>query len=130
MWSLADNPELKYQFMDRFERAMIDLVKQHHLLAAASAHQLNMDEGNKVIVFERAGLIFVFNFHCERSIFDYKFYVPQQGRYRIILNSDDGQFGGHQRVASNIDYFSDDKSFLSLYVTSRTVIVLKKMDGQ
>jgi len=29
MWSLADNPELKYQFMDRFERAMIDLVKQH-----------------------------------------------------------------------------------------------------
>jgi 1,4-alpha-glucan branching enzyme len=128
MWSLADNPELKYQFMDRFDRAMIELVKEHHILASAPAHQLNMDETNKVIVFERSGLVFVFNFHANHSIFDYQFYVPQKGRYQIILNSDDGQFGGHQRVASDIDYFTDEKSFLRLYVTNRTVIVLKKMD--
>ncbi len=126
MWSLAEKPELKYHFLDRFDKAMIKLVKQYHILSAPTAHQLNMDEANKVIIFERSGLIFIFNFHPSNSIFDYKFWVPEQGSYHIILNSDDQQFGGHHRVAAEIDYPTDEKHFLRLYVTNRTAMVLKR----
>ncbi|MBC7920234.1 MAG: alpha amylase C-terminal domain-containing protein, partial [Ferruginibacter sp.] len=126
MWSLAENPDLKYQYLDGFDRAMITLVKTHHLLAAPPARQLNVDEANKVIIFERNQLIFIFNFHPQNSIFDYRFYVPTPGSYRIILNSDDRQFGGHHRVATDMDYPTDEENFLRLYVTNRTAMVLAK----
>jgi 1,4-alpha-glucan branching enzyme len=91
-----------------------------------------MDGQNKVIVFERNNLIFIFNFHTYRSIFDYKFWVPEKGTYKIILNSDDAKFGGHGRIDTSIEYETtpaqDEKSgFLSLYLTNRTCLVLKKI---
>ncbi|MES2732502.1 MAG: alpha amylase C-terminal domain-containing protein [Bacteroidota bacterium] len=128
MWSLVENQELKYKFFDQFEREMIALVKEYHILSADPARQLNMDDMNKVIIFERSNLVFVFNFHFQHSIFDYKFYVPTPGKYRIILNSDEARFGGHNRVDSNLNYFSDAENFLRLYITNRTVMVLRRFD--
>ena len=126
MWSLAKNPDLKYQYLDEFDRAMVGLLKTHHLLPAPPAHQLNLDETNQVIIFERNQLVFVFNFHPQNSIFDYQFYVPAPGSYRIILSSDDRQFGGHHRVATDLAYATDERNFLRLYVTNRTAMVLEK----
>lgn len=36
-------------------------------------------EGDKVIVYEKAGLVFVFNFHPTKSYADYKIGVPRAG---------------------------------------------------
>ena len=41
----------------------------------ADAKQINMDSVNKVIIFEKAGLIFIFNFSTGNSIFGYKFWA-------------------------------------------------------
>ena len=94
------------------------------------ANQLNMDEGNKTIVFERKNLVFVFNFHPFNSIPDYIIPVPRAGSYRIILNSDDQEFGGHGRVDTSISYVSfhmhDGREGIRIYNTNRTAMVLER----
>ncbi|MEO9968083.1 MAG: alpha amylase C-terminal domain-containing protein [Reichenbachiella sp.] len=127
-WSLTDNKELKYQWLNEFDKAMIGLLKEGEVLGAASAQQLNMDEENKVVIFERNNLIFVFNFHPDRSISDYRFHLPSAGVYGILLSSDDSRFGGHDRVNTKIDYKSiayEHGDQLSLYSPCRTAVVLE-----
>ena len=131
-WSLVDRSDLKYQYLRDFDRAMLDLLRTHEVLPALPAKQLNMDEMNKVIVFERANLIFLFNFHPARSVADYRFWVPAAGAYRILLNSDEPGYGGHDRVDSRVVHHTvpdeNGEPFLSVYLTNRTVLVLRKED--
>lgn len=132
-WNLVDDKALKYHFLSDFDKQMLKIIHDNDILTSEFANQLNMDGQNKVVVFERNNLIFVFNFHTYRSIFDYKFWVPMKGRYKIILNSDDAKFGGHDRVDTSIEYETtaghDEKSgFLSVYLTNRTCLVLQKVN--
>ena len=85
-----------------------------------------MDANNKVIIFEKNNLIFIFNFSTGNSIFGYKFWAPEKGTYRIILNSDKKEFGGFDRVDDSIDYPTDEDQNLSIYLTNRTALVMKK----
>ena len=85
-----------------------------------------MDTANKVIIFEKNKLIFIFNFSTGNSIFGYKFWAPEKGTYRIILNSDKKEFGGFGRVDDAIDYPTDMDQNLSVYLTNRTALVLMK----
>ena len=128
-WSLVDNPSLKYQFLGAFDKAMVQLIKENKVMSSLFAQQLNMDEQNKTIVFERNNLIFVFNFHPFNSIPDYRFRVPKAGNYKVILNSDNKAFGGHGRIDESITYPSvqqhdTENHFLTIYNTNRTALVL------
>ena len=118
--------------MNDFEGAMLKVLSENHVLGASPAQQLNMDEGNNVIIFERNNLIFLFNFHVDSSIPNYEFSVPKPGKYEAILISDDLQYGGHGRIDSEVTYVSkeaEDKSHkLKVYLTSRTALVLKLVD--
>jgi hypothetical protein len=55
-------------------------------------------EGDKVIVYERSGLLFIFNFHPTTSFTDYRVGVHEAGEYRIVLTSDEKKFGGFDNV--------------------------------
>lgn len=55
-------------------------------------------EGDKVIVFERAGLLFIFNLHPSNSYSDYRVGVEAAGEYRVVLSSDEKKFGGWDRI--------------------------------
>lgn len=68
-------------------------------------------EDDKVIVFERAGLLFAFNFHPTKSFTDYRMGVEVAGDYRIVLNSDDAEFGGFNRVDNNVVHHTFDEGF-------------------
>lgn len=68
-------------------------------------------EGDKVISFDRAGLVFVFNFNPTQSFTDYRVGVPAAGKYRLVLDSDDHKFGGHGRLDHNTNYFSFEEPF-------------------
>lgn len=132
-WSLADNPELKYQFLAEFDRGMLQLIKNNHILQSGQALQLNLDEANKTLIFEKGGLIFVFNFHVFNSIPDYEFMVPEPGKYQIVFNSDNPKYGGWGRVDESTDHFSytnpaNGLSYLRIYNINRAVIVFKKTD--
>ena len=125
-WSLVDRADLKYKWLAEWDRAMIQCVKENEIMAKANAKQINMDSINKVIVFEKGGLIFIFNFSTGNSIFGYRFWAPAKGNYRVILNSDRKEFGGFERVDDAIDYPTDKDQMLSIYLTNRTALVMKK----
>lgn len=129
-WSLMKADYLKYHFLNDFDEAMIKLIRQYPVMQDLYGWQLNMDEQNHTIVEKKGGLIFVFNFHPTACIADYKFYIPEPGVYKIILNSDDLKFGGFGRLDPNQEFFAmpkDGHYELSIYNVNRTVLVLKKV---
>lgn len=68
-------------------------------------------ESDKVVAFERAAVLFVFNFHVSQSFTDYQIGVNMPGEYKIILNSDDPKFGGHNRIDTAVSHFTSDDGF-------------------
>jgi 1,4-alpha-glucan branching enzyme len=109
-----------------------ELARQRQLLVKGPAQLLNIDTGNKVIAFERAGLVFVFSFNVSESFFDYGIPVPTVGRYCLALTSDRSAFGGFDRLDESVIYDTlggggtAEAPRLRLYVPSRTALVLAK----
>ncbi|HTX87981.1 MAG TPA: alpha-amylase family glycosyl hydrolase [Bacteroidales bacterium] len=132
MWSLEEDPNLKYHFLAAFDKAMLKMVREHRLLNDEFGYRLLLDDWNKTLAFDKNGLVFVFNFHINHALPDYEFMVREPGRYRIILNTDDPAFGGHGRVDETSVFFSryDEKekvNRLKIYNTNRTALVFEKM---
>jgi 1,4-alpha-glucan branching enzyme len=122
----VDREDLKYKYLANWDKAMLRIIKEPKILSASATRQINMDTANKVIIFEKNKLIFIFNFSTGNSIFGYKLWVPEKGTYRIILNSDKKEFGGFERVDDAIDYPTDNDQNLSVYLTNSTALVLMK----
>lgn len=127
-WSLAEDKKLKYQYLLNWDKAMIAVMKKYHVLGSPFADQVHADPENKVIVFTRGALLFAFSFNPQTAIADYKFRAPSMGQYRLVLNSDDKQFGGFGRIDNSMAYFTDQKQLLSIYMTNRTALVFEKFD--
>ena len=126
-WSLVDDENLKYKYLNEFDKRMISMLNTYHILASLPPQQLNMDEHNKVIICERNNLIFAFNFHGSHSIFDYKFKAHSTGKYNVVLSTDDLEIGGFGRVDTKLDYHTIDGDKLSIYLPARTALVLKRV---
>jgi 1,4-alpha-glucan branching enzyme len=131
-WHLVDDPNLKYQFLARFDHDMIALAKKFKLLDNPGADLLYEHSDHKVTIFERAGLVFAFNFHPHQSYSNYRFEAPP-GTYRMILDSDSPAYGGHNRLIAGqkhhslLDIVSNRRMhLLSLYLPSRTALVLRR----
>lgn len=127
-WSLKDNPLLRYKSLLEFDRAMIHLLKKGNVLKT-KPFQLYVDEMKKVLIFGRGCFIFAFNFNPSLSFTDYRFGAPP-GEYETMLDSDSLPFDGFGRNIDTIRHFTDNvngKDELSLYLPSRTAIVLKKL---
>jgi len=129
-WNLQEHPDLRYQFLYNFGAEMVKMANKENIVGSLPAQQLNMDEANKTIIFERHNLVFAFNFSPTNSIPDYRFRVPAPGKYKIILNSDKEEFGGHNRIDDQMTYPTVTlfgEHFLSIYLPNRVAIVLKKV---
>ena len=125
-WSLVDNPLLRYRFLNAFDAAMVQLVKETALLGSAPARPLNMDEDNRVMAFERAGLIFVFNWNGEKALPHYRLPAPEPGEWEVVLDSDASIFGGLERQDATVHHATDEDGCVSLYLLPRTALVLRR----
>ncbi|XP_057435151.1 1,4-alpha-glucan-branching enzyme 1, chloroplastic/amyloplastic-like isoform X2 [Lotus japonicus] len=105
-WSLVDTDHLRYKFMNAFDKAMNLLDDKFSFLASTKQIVSSTNEEDKVIVFERGDLVFVFNFHPETTYEGYKVGCDLPGKYRVALDSDAREFGGHGRVGHNVDHFT------------------------
>jgi len=126
-WSLADDTNLKYKFLLDFDASMIQMIKRGKIFSS-NPESLYQNNDNQVLIFSRGEFVFAFNFSPDNSYTDFKFYTPA-GKYKITLCSDSARFGGFDRVSEKTDYFtsfSNGGDQLSLYLPSRTAIVLKK----
>lgn len=66
----------------------------------------NCYQSDKVVVFERGNLLFIFNFHPTNSYSDYRVGTDWAGEYKILLSSDDQEFGGHNRIDKSVNHFT------------------------
>ncbi|KAI8073714.1 1,4-alpha-glucan-branching enzyme GBE1 [Thamnidium elegans] len=131
-WNILDDPLLRYKYLNEWDRGMQLTEEKYGWLHDAQGYVSRKNDGDKIIVFERAGVIFIFNFHPTQSFTDYRVGVSQSGKYKIILNSDDKQFLGHGRVDGNTDFFTtagdwDTRpNWIQVYIPNRTCLLLAK----
>lgn len=132
-WNLVDDENLRYKFLNEWDRAMNMTEQKYGWLSSDHAYVSWKHQGDKVVAFERAGLVFVFNFHGTQSFTDYRVGVEVAGKYKIILSSDDTEFGGHDRLDKSVEFVTDPfghagrRNFIQVYIPTRTVIVLAKV---
>jgi 1,4-alpha-glucan branching enzyme len=127
-WSLIEDPLLRYGQLNAWDKEMIQLANDYDILASKPAVQLHLDPDKKILAYERAGLIFVFSFNPTASFFGFAIRVLEEGNYKILLNSDQKEFGGFERLDNKINYPTDKNQCLLAYVPNRTMMVFKKVD--
>ncbi|KAK2722654.1 1,4-alpha-glucan-branching enzyme-like [Artemia franciscana] len=133
-WNIVDDPLLKYKYLNAFDAAMNKTEDKFGWLHKDPGYVSWKHEEDKVIVFERAGLLFIFNFHPTKSFPDYRIGVQIPGKYRVVLDTDDKIFGGHGRLDHGIRFYTFDQGFagryhsMMVYMPNRTGFVLAKED--
>jgi 1,4-alpha-glucan branching enzyme len=132
-WQLAENKDLKYNYLAKFDRKMVKLHHDFKILDDLSVNRIYENNADKVIAYMRGELLFVFNFHPTVSFTDYG--IPVKGKFRIILDTDDPLLGGFNRIDRSTVYLSVRKAerniinaplYLYLYLPSRTALVFKR----
>lgn len=59
-----------------------------------------------MIVFERAGLLCIFNFNPTESFVDFRVGVDEPGTYQVVLSTDEDRFGGFERISKETKHFT------------------------
>jgi 1,4-alpha-glucan branching enzyme len=95
-------------------------------------------DGNRVN--EGGRLVFVFNWHPSQSLPDYAIEVPEPGKYRLLMSTDEVRFGGqgrqtpgtHEKVGAEHFSFSlpDGRHFIQIYNICRVAAVYVKMEDR
>ena len=129
-WSLVDNEDLRYRELNDFDKAMIALLKENDLLTKP-AHSRWIHQDDKILMYNKEDVVFVFNFHPHKSFEGYFVPVEFEGTYEVVLSSDDGVYGGYNRIDTSYKYdtYRTDADWIGFncYLPSRTALVLKKI---
>ncbi|KAG6817852.1 alpha-1,4-glucan branching enzyme [Tephrocybe sp. NHM501043] len=152
-WNVVDDPLLRYKYLNNFDKAMQHLADKFGYLeapqvmapgsnkmgfshadspASTQAYVSLKNETDKVIVYERGGLLFIFNFNSSKSFTDYRVGVDEAGEYYIVLSSDKEDFGGFSNINPDSKFFTTPmewngrKNWLQVYIPARSCMVLAK----
>lgn len=128
-WSLVDDKNLKYQYLQNFDQAMITIASQTTLLKMP-LQLVCEDNTNQLLIIQRGNYLLIFNFSPRRSLENYTFSCLP-GKYTILLDSDDQRYGGFDRQDRNVVHFtqfdpSEGTNRLSLYIPTRTGLILTR----
>jgi 1,4-alpha-glucan branching enzyme len=128
-FNLVDDELLRYRFLNDFDKVMQHTEAKYGWLAADQAYISLKHDSDKIIVFERAGLLWIFNFHPTQSYTDYRVGVEVAGTYRPVINTDEKQYGGFGNITNDSRYFTspmawnDRANFVQVYIPTRTAVV-------
>ena len=128
-FNLPDDDNLRYKLLNEFDRKMQWTEEKYGWLHSPQAYISLKNEKDKVIVFERAGLLWIFNFHPTQSFADYRVGIQESGTYQIVLDTDDTAYGGFGRNVKGTRFFTTPfewngrKNFIQVYIPTRTAIV-------
>ena len=121
------NPDLKYQSLASFDRAMLHLARQWDWFRQWMPVLKLVSRDQQVLAFERGNLIFVFNFSPTHSYPNALIPVSRGEDHVLLLTTDDETFGGQGRIAP-IPYpacvAGHRGNYLQLYLPARTAVVL------
>ena len=135
LWSIADDPSLRYHGLEEFDAAMVQYLKKEKVLKGYP-ELLVADEQKQILIFRRENSIFALNFNPQGSFQDYGFSAPA-GEFVKVFDSDEPRFGGFGRLPEKETHSAvavrcpnGNQNFdhtLYLYLPSRCAIVLKKI---
>ena len=128
-WRLTQDSTLRYEYLLNFDKEMIKLQNDYDILSVSPV-SCYIDEEKQVLVYERAGLIFAFNFSPTNSYEGYPLRNIPVGKYSVILSTDEERFGGFNRIDKNYVYVTeglkDGSIGFKIYLPARCGICLKK----
>ncbi|MBA0776619.1 hypothetical protein Gotri_011586 [Gossypium trilobum] len=122
--------------MQQFDQAMQHVEAKYGFMTSEHQYISRKDEGERVIVFERGNLVFVFNFHWHESYGGYRVGCSKPGKYKIVLDSDDLLFGGFNRLNHDVEFFSTEGWYdnrprsLLVYAPNRTAVVYALVEDE
>ena len=133
-WSLPDDESLKFGFLRRFDKAMLELMKSVKKMEATPVVKLWDNEGDQILAYQRKELVFVYNFNPVKSFTNYGILAPK-GEYEVVLSTDESRFGGYDlndlsvTHSTHFDplYKKEKKEWLKLYLPARSAVVLRKI---
>ena len=129
-WSLKNNADLKYQWLDEFDRDMVHLCKNHSIFNQRMANLQLMKAPEQMLCFARCDLFFIFNFHSTNSLNNVLIPVYPDSKELIVeMSSDDEKYGGFGQVMHMtypVKEF-DGQRYVELYIPARTAIVLREV---
>ena len=83
-----------------------------------------------MLVFERGGKVFAFNFSPFNAYDDY-IHVPSRGEYKAVLSTDEARFGGFDGISLDYVYkaekMSDGDYGFKIWLPARTAVCLEKV---
>ena len=118
-WSLADNKDLRFQYLLTFDQAMINLERHYKFLESPEpVQQLWIKNSDKLLAYKKGQLLFVFNFHPS---YEQELQLQFPEKPELIFDSDDQKFGGFGPRSS----FGWSKEHLNLILEPRTAMVFR-----
>ncbi|WP_195362655.1 alpha-amylase family glycosyl hydrolase [Lactococcus lactis] len=118
-WSLADNKDLRFQYLLAFDQAMINLERYYKFLESPEpVQQLWIKNSDKLLAYKKGQLLFVFNFHPS---YEQELQLQFPEKPELIFDSDDQKFGGFGPRSS----FGWSKGHLNLILEPRTAMVFQ-----
>ena len=146
-WDLVDNPNYFFADLNRFDSAMVHLLREHLLTQNPTPEEKKYNvgkhlpwvmkwwdnEGDQVVAYSRGDLLFIFNWNGQKSFSDYGILVPE-GKYKVVLNTDAREFAGFGLSDDSVEHFTmhddlyakDGKGWLKMYLPARSAVVLKR----
>ena len=128
-WGLLDDGLLRYRELGEFDRAMIELIRREDVMGKSAVERW-IHQDDKVIVYTKGDLVFVFNFHPYKSFENYFVPTARAGSYEVVLTTDDAEFGGFSRVDKQYRYKTRSMNGMrgfGCYLPNRSAIVFKKI---
>jgi 1,4-alpha-glucan branching enzyme len=129
-WSLVDNGLLRYQNLNQFDRAMMQLDEKHNLLTDPLIEQLALHEDTKQLVYRRGPMVFIYNFHPTESQTGLRIPVPEPRDYQLLMTTDAKRFAGPGLVQEEMIYpwqhvpmYGRNQS-IQIYIPARSAQVL------
>ena len=97
-WSLPENGFLKYGQLELFDSDKIRSCRKYGLLDDSTAHLRLLRQNDHMLAFQRAGLVFVFNFDPVRPHMDYAIPVSRGCDHEVLFTTDDACYGGFDNI--------------------------------
>ena len=128
-WHLADDENLKYGYLNKFDKELVEFSKKHKLFKDSPV-SLYIDEEKQILVYERAGVVFALNFSPDKSYDEYFLRTPETGVYQTVMSTDEPKFGGFDRIPLKMKYTAESVKNIGngfkIYLPARTALCLVK----
>ena len=131
-WDLVDRKDCLYENLAAFDRDMVHLITSKPHYQSTLLYKYLDNSGDQVLCYGREDLLFVFNFHPNKSYTDYGILV-EKGEYEEVLNTDSPKYGGFGLGDEKVHHFTlpaegeTEKGWIKLYIPSRSAFVLRNI---